>query len=51
MIVLVTSLVLLALISSVILLAALRMGSSDPGFQAGSADMEPVRDDDENHAA
>ena len=51
MTILVVSLVVVALVSFVVLLAALRAGASDHGFQAGSADSRPVDDDDENRAA
>jgi hypothetical protein len=49
--VLVVSLAILALVSFVVLVAALRAGSSDPGFEAGSTKSEPVDDDDEHRAA
>lgn len=49
--VLVVSLAVVALVAFVVLLAALRAGSSDPGFHAGSTGSKPVDDDDENRAA
>ena len=46
--VLVVSLAVVAFIAFVVLLAALRAGSSDPGFQAGSTGSRPVDDDDDD---
>lgn len=48
--VLVVSLSILALVSFVVLLAALRSGASDPGFRAGSTDKQPPTDDDDDPA-
>jgi hypothetical protein len=48
---LIVCLTILALVSFVVLLAALRAGSSDPGFHAGSAETEVSGDDDEDRAA